>query len=307
MIHIAAAKHEVAPWIEVFARIGFVAKGVLYMTISALAVSAALGRGGKTDPDSHNAMREVFSAPFGRVMVGIIAFGLLGYAAWRVVEAITDPERRGHGAKAFAIRASYLVRGLVHLALAAAAASLAIHEHAKGGGGGRIKEATAKALATPGGVFAVWAVAIALAGYGVYQLYRAYKASAKKLHLEAASHALVTISRIGIAARGIACGTIAVLLARAARDHDAREAGGVGDSLRELATSLGKWPYLAIALGLGAYGSTSSSTPAIAASTSHETGLDSVSVIAESPPDGWFSKRVEPAGLFSSSPHQMRA
>jgi len=98
-----------------------------------------------------------------------------------------------------------------------------------------------------------------LLGYGVYQLYNAYRAKlSKQLELGSMSdgirRALIGVSRFGIAARGIVFGTIAVLMYRAARDHDPSEAGGLGDSMRELLVNLGRWPYLAIALGVGAYG-----------------------------------------------------
>jgi Domain of Unknown Function (DUF1206) len=253
---VGEATREVKPWIEVFARVGFAAKGVLYMTIGGLAAAAALGRGGKADPDSRNALQKLFEAPFGRVLVGVIALGLFGYAAWRVIEGITNPQGKT-GAKGVAYRVGSIGRGVIHLALAGAAASLALWREGSSGGGGRIREYVAKGIAMPGGVYVLWAVAAGFFGFGMYQLYNAFKAKlSRELQLGAVRcrGAIIAISRFGIAARGIVFGTIAVLLGRAARDHDARQAGGLGDSLRELFTELGRWPYLAIALGLAAYG-----------------------------------------------------
>jgi len=255
-----SAKREVAPWIEAFARVGFVAKGVLYMTISALAASAALGMGGKADPDSKQALQKLFEAPFGRVLVAIVALGLVGYAAWRIIDGIADPERRGHSAKGIVLRASSVVRGVIHLALAFAAGMLAMYrDNGGGGGGGRVREWVGKALAVPGGVYILWGVAAGLLGYGVYQLYCAFRAKlSKELRLgrvsSSARRAIIGVSRFGIAARGVVFGTIAVMLYTAARDHAPRKAGGLGDSLRALLLELGPGPYLAIALGLGAYG-----------------------------------------------------
>ncbi|HLL20885.1 MAG TPA: DUF1206 domain-containing protein [Kofleriaceae bacterium] len=251
------ASREVKPWIEVFARVGFAAKGVLYMTISALAAAAALGMGGKAAPDSGKALERLFQAPFGRLLVGVIALGLIGYAAWRVIEGITNPQGKT-GAKGIAYRAGSIGRGVIHLALAGAAGSLALwSKSGGGGGGGRIREYTGKAMQTPGGTFLLWLIAAGLFGYGVYQLYKAFKAKlSRQLQLGAVKgrEAIIAISRFGIAARGIVFGTVAVLLARAARDHNAQEAGGMGNAMSTLSSELGKWPYLAIALGLGAYG-----------------------------------------------------
>lgn len=255
---VGTATREVAPWIEVFARIGFAAKGVLYLTISALAASAALGMGGKADPDSRHALAKIFEVPYGRFLVGIVAVGLVGYAAWRIIEGITNPQHE-RGAKGAAQRVSSIVRGLIHLALAFAAAMLALIREPSGGGGGRIREWVGKTLSTPGGVYALYVVAAGFLGYGVWALYCAYRAKlSRQLELGRMSHtvrrAVIGVSRFGIAARGVVFGTIAVLLYRAARDHNPREAGGLGDSLRELFVNVGRWPYFAVALGLGAYG-----------------------------------------------------
>ena len=61
---------------------------------------------------------------------------------------------------------------------------------------------------------------------------------------------------LGIGARGVVFCLLGGLLIRAARRHDASEAGGVGDSLRELVGlgGLGRWPLIVTALGLIAYG-----------------------------------------------------
>lgn len=256
---VGSATKEVRPWIERFARAGFVAKGVLYMTISALAASAALGMGGKADPDSKHAMQKLFEAPFGRVLVAIMALGLVGYGVWRIIEGITDPQNRGHGAKGIAMRVGSIARGVVHLGLAFAAGMLALYREGSGGGGGQIREYVGKALAMPGGKYMLMGVAGGLVGYGVWQLYCAFKAKlSKQLELGRVSSTLrpwiMGVSRFGIAARGVVFGMLAVLLYRAARDHDPRQAGGLGDGLRHLFVEVGRWPYLAVALGLGAYG-----------------------------------------------------
>lgn len=64
---------------------------------------------------------------------------------------------------------------------------------------------------------------------------------------------VITVSRVGIAARGIVFIAIALLMARAARQENAAAAGGLADALRSLG-GLGRWPYAAIATGLVAYG-----------------------------------------------------
>src|SRR4051812_41737566 len=110
-------KSEAAPWVESLARVGFVAKGLLYATIGVLAGCAGLGRGGDTT-DTRGAMASLVSAPFGRTLLILIAIGLIGYSVWRFVEAITDPDRRGNDAKGLAMRTGFFIRAGVHLWLA---------------------------------------------------------------------------------------------------------------------------------------------------------------------------------------------
>ena len=117
---------------------------------------------------------------------------------------------------------------------------------------------TAKALATPGGAIALYVVAAGFVIYGVYQLYKAWKAKLDKhLALGRMSHGarrfVVGASRFGIAARGVVFGMIGVLLARAVRTHDASQARGINQAMAEL-FSWGRIPFAVIAAGLVAYG-----------------------------------------------------
>lgn len=254
----ATAADDVAPWIERMARVGFLAKGVLYLTIGVLSARAAIGAGGRTVTDSHGAL-EALNGTFGRPLLAIIALGLAGYGAWRIIAAITDAEHRGGDAKGIAKRIGSGVRGLVHLALAGTAGSLALwQEGASGGRDATTKHWTARALELPGGVSLIYAIAAVFAGYGIFQLHCAWTAKLdKELDLGRlptdTRRVVVAISRFGIAARAIVFVTIGVLFARAATNRDANEAGTTGASMRELFT-FGRWPFAVVAAGVAAYG-----------------------------------------------------
>jgi hypothetical protein len=247
--------------IERLARAGFVAKALLYATVGVLAASAALGLGGGRTgaaTDARGAMTTVLEAPLGRGLLAAIAVALLGYALWRVVEGIADPEHYGRGAKGLALRGSFVARGVAHAALGVTALRYAAGQRAEGGDGSRPREATRTAFEIPGGEWLVWIAALALAGYGLYQLYRAAAAKLSKRldagQLSAESGRwVIAVSRFGIAARGVVFVVIGWLFIRAASRHDAGEAGGTAEALRAL-RSLGRWPFAAIAVGLIAYG-----------------------------------------------------
>jgi hypothetical protein len=251
-----AAVRDVAPWIEILARVGYAAKAVLYGTIGLLAARAGFGWSGGRATDTRGALQAVHGAPFGRHILLLIAAGLAGYALWRLVEAVTDPERRGADAKGVALRAGNAVRGLAHGALALAAFRLGMGSGTAGsqGPGGW----TAKVLALPAGEVLLWLGAAGVAGYGLYQLYRAWKAKlGRHLALTRVSagtgSVLVAVCRFGLAARGAVFGLIGFLLGRAAARHDAGQAGGVRESLLTLA-GIGRWALAAAGLGLIAYG-----------------------------------------------------
>lgn len=248
---------EVAPWIERLARVGYAAKAVLYATIGILSASAALSENGQTT-DTRGAMGTVLAAPFGRVLLMVVGVGLLGYALWRMVEAITDPEDRGTGAKGIALRLGFAARSIAHAALAFTAFGVATHGRPDPEGPDGPELWAARALEMPGGRTILLLTAAFIGGYALYQLYRSFAAKlSKRLDLHrlspAAQRLVVRISRFGIAARGVVFGMISVLLARAALRRIPGHAGGIGDALASL-SDLGKLPFTAIALGLIAYG-----------------------------------------------------
>lgn len=250
------AAEYAAPWIERLARAGFAAKALLYGTVGVLAARMALGNGGRAT-GARGAMESVQKAPFGRVLLALVAVGLIGYAVWRVVQALLDPERRGASAKAIALRLSFAGRGLIHAALAISALRLAIGNPPEGDGNDAERWA-ARALGITGGRSLLWIIALSIGAFGVYQLYRAFAAKLSsqlqfgKISAEIGRW-IIGVSRFGIAARGIVFAMIALLLAGAAMRQSPARAGGIDDALESL-TALGRWPFMAIAAGLIAYG-----------------------------------------------------
>ena len=246
----------VAPWVERLARVGYAAKALLYGTIGILAAQAAFGEGGRTT-DTRGALRALLEAPYGRVMLLVVAVGLLGYTTWVFVRGVTDAEHRGNGAKGIAMRAGDIVRGIAHGALALAAFRLSRGD-GDGGRGDGAREWTGRVMDVPFGETLLWGIAAGIGGYGLYQLYRAFAAKlSRRLAIgelpPATARWVVGVSRFGIGARGVVFCLIAYFLARAAAQHDPSQAGGVQESLRALA-AIGRWPLAAGGLGLLAYG-----------------------------------------------------
>ena len=250
------ATPDVAPWIERMARVGYTTKGILYITIGYLAAEAGLGQGGRVT-DTGGALREVKSASLGQPLLLVIAAGLLGYAGWRLVQAIADPERRGTDLKGVLMRLGFAARGIFHAGLGLTAIRLALGR----GGAASSSQApqwTARAFQVPGGELLVALAAIFIGGYGLYQFYRAWSPKMRR-HLRLAELSaglqpwVLGVSRFGIAARGVVFLLIGYFLMRAALRQDPAQAGGVRESLRAVAHT-GRWPFVVMALGLIAYG-----------------------------------------------------
>jgi hypothetical protein len=251
------AVREVAPWLARLARVGFVAQGVLYLTIGVLSALAAAGMGGRAVTDAHGAMG-VLDGSFGRPLLAILAVGLFGYGAWRIVQSITDAEQKGSDAKGIAVRIGTAAAAIAHLAIGWGAMSLALWNRAGGGHDANAQHWTARALDLPGGSLLVVIAALGFAAFGIYQLRNAWIAKLDdELELgrlaPTIQRAVIAIGRFGIAARGVVFVVVAVLFGRAAMDRDPSEAGTTGSSLREL-FAFGRWPFVLVAAGLAAYG-----------------------------------------------------
>lgn len=245
--------------LEKLARFGHAAKGAVYLIVGALAVQAAFGS--EPTPDgSRAAIDAIAGQPFGRVLLGITALGLLAYVVWRFVEAIKDPERRGSDVKGLAIRAGYVVSGIVYAALAFSAAAVALGAYSSGGGDGSRRAWTAWVMSFPLGQWLIAAAGIVLGIVGLVHFQQAYSASfMRDYNLSEMSAKTRTwakrIGQFGLAARGVTFCLIAWFVAQAALNYDPSEVRGLGGALNELAAQpYGQALMAVVAAGLAAYG-----------------------------------------------------
>ena len=248
-----------APKLEGLARVGFASKALLYMVVGVLAVKAAAGMGGAMT-GTKGALRELADQPFGKALLVVMGAGLLGYAAWRVIEGIADPEQKGSDAKGLAVRGSYVMRGVLHALLAVQAFRSASAHGGAGQDGAAARQASSQAMHLPFGNWLVILGGIGVVCFGLYQVYRAWESKLDKqldfprLRREAGEWAVV-VSRFGIAARGVVFVMIGTLLVTAGRHHNASQAGGIGEAFAALEQApYGRTVLLVVALGMVAYG-----------------------------------------------------
>jgi H+/Cl- antiporter ClcA len=74
---------------EVLARMGYAARGVIYLTIGALASLSVLGTD-QEKPNSREAIISLNTQPYGEALLIALVIGLVGYVVWRLIQALND-------------------------------------------------------------------------------------------------------------------------------------------------------------------------------------------------------------------------
>ncbi|GJD29405.1 hypothetical protein PMNALOAF_0638 [Methylobacterium adhaesivum] len=241
--------------IERLARFGYGARGIVYCVVGGLALLAALGRGGRAD-DSESAIRWVLAGPFGPVLVGFIAVGLLGFALWRFVEGLTDADRRGTSAKGLVVRAAHIGSAAIYTGLAITAGSLALGlGRARSGDG--MQDWTAWLLAKPFGLWLVAFIGLGIMAGGVAFLVKAATGKVTdrlKLGPDQCRWAK-PVGQFGYGARGIAFLIIGGFFLAAAWHQASSEVKGLAGAFAALRAQPYGWVLLAIvAAGHFAFG-----------------------------------------------------
>ena len=216
----------------VLARTGFIARGVTYGVIGGIALALALGAGAApAAPNQQGALALIASAPLGRVALVVVCVGLLGYAMWKLSQALFGSGPEGGGSPKLKDRISNGASGLAYLALFAVAIRILLGGSG-GGGSGSPSHATAGVLGWPGGV-AIVAIAggafIAICAYQIYEALSGGFAENAKLGemTERQRRTYMTVGRIGLCARSIVFGIVGYFLLQAAISYDPHDAVGI--------------------------------------------------------------------------------
>ena len=254
--HAKEAARRAGPWVGRIARVGYTAKGVVYATIGVLAMREALGEGGSTTGPV-GAMRGMGPNPMDGVLLLVLAAGLVGYAMWKLVQGITDPDDKGSGAHGLLRRVGYVGSGLIHGGLAFTAAQSIF------GAEDTSEDAVAlsvMAYQPPLGQILVGLVGLVVIGVGLYQLYAAYGAKFRdELRLNRMGNTKdrwVTLAGcVGTTARALAIGVAGAFVVLAAYQSDPNEVRGLGEALETIQRQpLGSYMLGIVAAGLLVYG-----------------------------------------------------
>lgn len=241
-----AATREVAGWVPPLARLGYAAKGVVYLLVGFIAFKAATAAG--TPEGARGALASLVDEEGGRILLLLIALGLVGHVVWRLVQAILDPEHSETDAKHVALRLFFAVSALIYASLAWTAWRLWQRAGIEGGGGQQLW--VARLLDVPAGRWLVMAAGLGVIAYGLHQLYKALRGDVTR-RLTRTEGPIRMTGRIGVGARGLVLLPLGWLLFSAGRDYAPAAADGTEGALQMLE---GAGLLAAIGIGLVAYG-----------------------------------------------------
>ncbi len=255
-----ARREEQRPAYKRLARAGLTARAVVYLFIGGLTLEIAVRGHASSGPDSRGAFAEIARQPGGKVLLGILAAGLLAYAAWRVVqfaagaqggddaasgdEAGSGDGTAGDSARSLGLerrtwqRMGWLASGAVYLVLFAEALDIILGSSSSGGGE-HPQPFVASVLRSPGGPGWIGLVGVGVAAAGValgvwgavhrYEEVLRYEAMSRRARLAARGTGIA-----GDAARGCSILLVASYLVAAAVTNDPSRARAVDAALQSL-------------------------------------------------------------------------
>lgn len=246
-------------WFSLVARLGFVARGLIYGLIGVLALDLAFGRGGASASQA-GALQTVAHQPLGEWLLIATAIGLGGYAAWRFMQAALGHGPEGGGEDSAGYRIMALVSGLIYLSFLALAIRVLTSPSHQAGQKPKAHTTAHDVLTLPGGQIVLGIAGAVLVAAGLYQAYkglsRSFVDDAKTSEMSARTQRWYTrVGVVGYCGRAVVFVLAGVLVLTAAVHHKAHQAKGLDGSLRTLADQpYGAAMLCAVAAALIAFG-----------------------------------------------------
>jgi hypothetical protein len=234
------------PVVSRLAKVGFVAKGLLYVLMGVVALRIAFGN---TDEqaDKSGALHLMSGQPLGMVLLWIMAIGLAALAIWQAGTAIFD-----HGK--WTDRAGAAGRAVVYGVAVASILGLVLLGRNASSSDSQSKDASATLFELPGGPVLVGiaaAVLLILGGVWIYQCWNQKFMEGMLVGNLKLRAVVAKVGSAGFLARGVIAILAGILIGKAAIEYDPKEAVGIDGALRSLAQApFGPWLLAIVALGL---------------------------------------------------------
>jgi hypothetical protein len=248
----------VAEAVEWAARLGYGARGFVYLSVGVLTLLASLDQIGSA-VGSSGAAGWIADQPLGRVWLILLGLGLWLFVLWRVLQAVCDADHEGADLKGWSIRAGQALSGLFYALLASTVFEY-LDEYGPRPAAEDVAENQDKAAALMDLPFGQWLIVLAgllILAVGLGNVLRAWKDRfTEELKCsEEVCRIVRPLARLGYAARGFAYLPLAVFVILAGLNADVSEVTSFGEALDALEAQPGGPVILATtAAGLIAFG-----------------------------------------------------
>lgn len=240
---------------EVAARLGLTARGLIYLMLGVLVFAVALGHK-RSETDQRGAMQAISDGTGGGGLILLIGVGLTSYALWRYAEAVFGAAGEG---KKPGPRLQSLARGIVYTFLAGTAFSVFAGRHKSQAAQSR--DLSARVMEHAGGRLLVGLVGAVIVVIGVVLMVQGARRSFEK-HLrlgkmsQSTRKLVAALGVVGTVARGAVFALAGALFIEAAVSFDPKKATGIDAAIRTLAEQpFGRGLLVVTALGLICFGS----------------------------------------------------
>jgi hypothetical protein len=250
----AARRASDGPVVQLLARAGLTARGVIYLLVGWVALLVALGQSSR-EADQQGALQLLAGKSYGLVSLWLLGTGFAAYALWRLSEAafgvIGAPPGAGPRLKSLARAVIYA--GLAYLTFEVISGTGASQSR-------RQQDMTATALQHPAGRWAVGIAGLIVVICGLALVVEgARRKFMKYLRIAQMSartrRAVELLGMIGTIARGLVFALAGVLVVDAAVTYEASESGGIDKALLTLRNQpFGEFLMMLAALGLVVFG-----------------------------------------------------
>lgn len=233
--------------VELGARLGYAASGLMHLILGWIAVQIAWSRSAAS-ADQSGAFATLAKQPFGALLLWVCAAGFVLLAVWHLAAAIT-----GAAGSETADRVKAAAKMVMYAALGWTAFTFA--------SGGRTsskeqtKDFTASLMSSGGGRLLVGALGLAIIGAGGYHIYKGVRAKFLDDLVQHPGTWAVMAGRVGYVAKGIALAVMGLLFLVGALRRSAAETTGLDGALRSLREqSFGSILLTLVGVGIATYG-----------------------------------------------------
>lgn len=247
--------------IELAARIGYGARGFVYLSVGLLTLLGAVDIAGDA-VSTKGALAWLADKPFGRLWMMALGVGLCAFVMWRILQSVFDADHEGTSRHGLGARMGQGFSGLAYGALAFTAFKLAARrpeglETAEAQDVEATREAAQKVMTLPYGDELLMAAGVGVFALGLITIRRAWNEDFTE-HLACSAETcrrVAPLAKIGYVARGLAYLPLAVLIILAGYNSRASQVTSLASALDAVERQDGgAWVLAATALGFIAFG-----------------------------------------------------